>query len=179
MSTISPPTAPEDFHHQRVRVNGTELHYVAAGAQGSPVLMVHGFPETWWIFHKLIPRLSEQHRVRRRRSPWLRRFLARRGGGDSTTSRGLGRAHRPPRRGPCSTTGRTSAAPRRSAPPPTPSSGEYGTAIETGLPGFGFSRTLADVTSGGAQYIGVLVAPGIPEMLLGRARSSPTTRSRP
>ena len=30
---------------------------------GSPVLMVHGFPETWWTFHKLIPRLSEQHRV--------------------------------------------------------------------------------------------------------------------
>src|SRR4029077_8931314 len=49
--------------HQRVRVNGTELHYVSAGTEGSPVLLVHGFPETWWIFRKLIPLLSEHHRV--------------------------------------------------------------------------------------------------------------------
>jgi pimeloyl-ACP methyl ester carboxylesterase len=39
------------------------------------------------------------------------------------------------------------------------------TAIETGLAGFGVER-LADVTRGGAWYIGVLVAPGIPELLL-------------
>ena len=31
--------------------------------QGSPVLLVHGFPETWWTFRKLIPLLSERHRV--------------------------------------------------------------------------------------------------------------------
>ncbi|WP_216368890.1 alpha/beta hydrolase [Dictyobacter arantiisoli] len=44
------------------------------------------------------------------------------------------------------------------------------TAIETGLPGFGAER-LADVTHGGTWYIGVLVAPHIPEMLLtGRER---------
>ena len=45
------------------------------------------------------------------------------------------------------------------------------TAIETGLPGFGFEM-LADVTHGGAWHIGVLAAPGIPEMLLaGRERA--------
>src|SRR4051794_35416110 len=49
--------------HHHVRLNGTELHYVAAGDSGSPVLLVHGFPETWWTFHKLIPLLSAQHRV--------------------------------------------------------------------------------------------------------------------
>ncbi|WP_228563581.1 alpha/beta fold hydrolase [Catenulispora rubra] len=44
------------------------------------------------------------------------------------------------------------------------------TAIETGLPGFGM-EALADVTHGGVWYIGVLTAPGIPEMLLiGRER---------
>ena len=43
-------------------------------------------------------------------------------------------------------------------------------AIETGLPGFGLEM-LADVTHGGAWHIGVLAAPGIPEMLLaGRER---------
>ena len=36
---------------------------MSAGTEGSPVLLVHGFPETWWTFHKLIPRLSEHHRV--------------------------------------------------------------------------------------------------------------------
>ena len=45
------------------RVNGTDLHYVAAGTTGSPILLVHGFPETWWGFHKLIPLLSDRHRV--------------------------------------------------------------------------------------------------------------------
>ena len=45
------------------------------------------------------------------------------------------------------------------------------TAIETGLPGFGLEM-LADVTHGGAWHIGVLAAPGIPEMLLaGRERA--------
>ena len=46
------------------------------------------------------------------------------------------------------------------------------TAIEMGLPGFGLER-LADVTHGGTWHIGVLAAPGIPEMLLaGREPSS-------
>jgi pimeloyl-ACP methyl ester carboxylesterase len=39
------------------------------------------------------------------------------------------------------------------------------TAIETGLPGFGLEM-LADVTHGGVWHIGMLAAPGIPEMLL-------------
>ncbi|GAA3141310.1 hypothetical protein GCM10010466_35390 [Planomonospora alba] len=39
------------------------------------------------------------------------------------------------------------------------------TAIEMGLPGFGL-EALADVTHGGAWHIGVLAAPGIPELLL-------------
>lgn len=44
-------------------------------------------------------------------------------------------------------------------------------AIETGLPGFGVEM-LADVARGGAWHIGVLAAPGIPEMLLaGRERA--------
>ncbi|CAM5608903.1 MULTISPECIES: alpha/beta fold hydrolase [Streptomyces] len=38
-------TIPGVDHH-RVSVNGTELQYVAAGGAGSPVLLVHGFPET-------------------------------------------------------------------------------------------------------------------------------------
>jgi pimeloyl-ACP methyl ester carboxylesterase len=44
------------------------------------------------------------------------------------------------------------------------------TAIEMGLPGFGLEG-LADITHGGTWHIGVMAAPGIPEMLLaGRER---------
>jgi pimeloyl-ACP methyl ester carboxylesterase len=39
------------------------------------------------------------------------------------------------------------------------------TAIEMGLAGFGLER-LGDITHGGSWHIGVLAAPGIPEMLL-------------
>src|SRR6516225_3376904 len=53
-ATPASPGAPEVTHH-RARVNGTTLHYVAAGTTGSPVLLVHGFPETWRAFRKLIP----------------------------------------------------------------------------------------------------------------------------
>ena len=49
--------------HYYVNLNGTELHYVSAGTVGSPVLLVHGFPETWWVFNKLIPLLSKYHQV--------------------------------------------------------------------------------------------------------------------
>ena len=55
-------TLPGITHH-RVEVNATTLHYVAAGTSGTPILLVHGFPETWWAFRKLIPLLAEHHRV--------------------------------------------------------------------------------------------------------------------
>src|SRR5450755_4073368 len=56
------PALPGVTHHY-AEVNGTELHYVAAGTEGPPVLLVHGFPETWWTFRKLIPLLAASHRV--------------------------------------------------------------------------------------------------------------------
>ena len=51
------------IQHHQAEVNGTMLHYVSAGTSGSPILLVHGFPETWWAFHKLIPLLATKHRV--------------------------------------------------------------------------------------------------------------------
>lgn len=50
-------TISEVTHH-RVALNGTNLHYVSAGTTGSPILLVHGWPETWWTFHKVIPALA-------------------------------------------------------------------------------------------------------------------------
>ncbi len=49
--------------HHSAKVNGTELHYVETGTEGPPILLVHGFPETWWTFRKIIPLLATSHRV--------------------------------------------------------------------------------------------------------------------
>src|SRR3984957_15948598 len=49
--------------HHYAKVNGTKLRYVSAGTKGTPVLLVHGFPETWWAFRKLIPLLAASPRV--------------------------------------------------------------------------------------------------------------------
>jgi pimeloyl-ACP methyl ester carboxylesterase len=159
--------------HRRVRLNGTELHYVAAGTAGSPVLLVHGFPETWWVFHKLIPRLSERHRVF---------AVDLRGFGDSATATPEHDSAMSAKDlsdliawldvGPVHLTGQDISGPTTFRVAAThPDLVRSYTGIETGLPGFGAER-LADVTHGGAWHIGVLAAPGIPEMLLtGRERA--------
>lgn len=43
-------------------VNGVRLHYVTAGS-GDPVVLLPGWPRTWWEFHKIIPGLAATHRV--------------------------------------------------------------------------------------------------------------------
>ena len=55
--TAAAASIPEVTHHHTL-LNDTDLHYVSAGSDGTPVLLVHGFPETWWAFHKLIPLLG-------------------------------------------------------------------------------------------------------------------------
>ncbi|MFJ5841913.1 alpha/beta fold hydrolase [Streptomyces shenzhenensis] len=165
-------TVPGVDHH-RVSVNGTELHYVSAGTAGSPVLLVHGFPETWWVFHRLIPLLSGRHQVF---------AVDLRGFGDSATAdaehtgataaEDLIELIERLDLGPVHVTGQDISGPTtfRVAATRPELVRSYG-AIETGLPGFGL-ETLADVTHGGAWHVGLLAAPGIPEMLLtGRERA--------
>jgi len=169
--TAAGASIPEITHHHTL-LNDTDLHYVSAGSDGSPVLLVHGFPETWWAFHKLIPLLAAEHRVIAVDLP---------GFGDSgnapqdSTSAtaaetlrelidelDLGAVHLTGQDISGVTTFRLAAV--------HPELVRSFAAIETGLPGFGL-ETLADVTHGGTWHIGMLAAPGIPEMLLaGRER---------
>ncbi|WP_199509235.1 alpha/beta fold hydrolase [Nucisporomicrobium flavum] len=158
--------------HHTAEVNGTVLHYVAAGDSGSPILLIHGFPETWWAFHKLIPLLAESHRVF---AVDLRGFgdsQAATDGHDSATAAedlhqligllGVGPVHLTGQDIAGATVFRLATA--------HPEDVRSLTAVEMGLPGFGL-EALADVTHGGAWHIGVLAAPGIPELLLtGRER---------
>ena len=46
------------------QVNGVRLHYVIGGAATAPmVVLLHGWPETWWEYHKVAPLLAAHYRV--------------------------------------------------------------------------------------------------------------------
>lgn len=157
--------------HHHAAVNGTRLHYVSAGSDGPPILLVHGFPESWWTFHKLIPLLAARHRVY---------AVDLRGFGDSdvaapdhdsaTAAEDLHGLIE--HLGPVHLLGQDiSGATVFRLATTHPGDVLSLTAVEMGLPGFGL-EALADVTHGGAWHIGVLAAPGVPEMLLaGRERA--------
>ena len=154
--------------HHRANVNGTELHYVAAGTSGSPILLVHGFPETWWTFRKIIPLLAAKHRVF---------AVDLRGFGDSANAPGdydsktvaedLHHLIAELGVGPVHLIGQDiSGATVFRLAVTHPEDVLSLTAIEMGLAGFGLER-LADVTHGGAWHIGILAAPGAVQVLLG------------
>src|ERR1700689_3676984 len=157
--------------HHYAKVNGTNLRYVSAG-KGTQVLLVPGFPGTWWTFRKLIPLLAANHRVY---------AVDLRGFGDSDNGSGAYDSKTSAEDlhllietldvGPVHLTGQDiSGATVLRLAATYPDEVRSLTAIEMGLPGFGL-ETLADITHGGNWHIGVLAAPDIPEMLLaGRER---------
>jgi hypothetical protein len=50
------------FSHHMASVNGIQLHYVIGG-QGDPVVLLHGWPETWYAWHKVMPALAKNYTV--------------------------------------------------------------------------------------------------------------------
>ena len=164
---MTTPATIAGVDHRTTHVNGTTLHYVSAGDTGSPVLLVHGFPESWWAFHRLIPLLARTHRVF---AVDLRGFgdsaPATAGGVDSATvAEDLHELVRHLDVGPVHLLGQdiAGAAVFRLAATHPDEVASF-TAVELGLAGFGLER-LADVTHGGAWHIGVLAAPGIADLL--------------
>ncbi|CEA09391.1 Soluble epoxide hydrolase [Arthrobacter saudimassiliensis] len=165
--TLNPSTATLNaVEHHTAAVNGTDLHYVSAGEAGPPILLVHGFPESWWAFSKLIPLLAPTHRVY---------AVDLRGFGDSAPAEedfssavAAEDLHRLIRRldvGPVHLVGQDIAGGalfRLAAAHPEDLVSFTG--IEMGLPGFGL-EAFADVTRGGSWHLGALAAPGIPELL--------------
>src|SRR4051812_3063918 len=59
-----PTTLPDvdGVTHRYATVNGVRLHYAEAG-DGDPLLLVHGWPQHWWMWRAYIPRLAERFRV--------------------------------------------------------------------------------------------------------------------
>jgi pimeloyl-ACP methyl ester carboxylesterase len=50
------------FKHQTTEVNGVRIHYVVGG-KGEAVVLLHGFPQTWYEWHKVMPALAEKYTV--------------------------------------------------------------------------------------------------------------------
>lgn len=48
--------------HRTARVNGIRLHYVVEG-EGPPVVLLHGWPQTWYHWRKIIPTLARRYTV--------------------------------------------------------------------------------------------------------------------
>ena len=52
----------DEFASESAPVNGIMLHYVRGG-NGPAVILVHGFPEDWFEYHAIMPRLAKQFTV--------------------------------------------------------------------------------------------------------------------
>ncbi len=50
------------LEHHTSKINGIKIDYVTAG-DGPPVVLLHGFPETWFAWRHQIPVLAERYRV--------------------------------------------------------------------------------------------------------------------
>jgi pimeloyl-ACP methyl ester carboxylesterase len=50
------------FFADTAQVNGTTLHYVRGGA-GPAIILIHGFPEDWYAYHRIMPQLAKQYTV--------------------------------------------------------------------------------------------------------------------
>jgi hypothetical protein len=50
------------FLHHMASVNGIQLHYVIGG-KGDPVVLLHGWPETWYEWRHVMPALAKNYTV--------------------------------------------------------------------------------------------------------------------
>lgn len=46
------------FRHDFIEADGQQLHYVRGG-QGRPVVLLHGFPATWYDYQSIMPQLAD------------------------------------------------------------------------------------------------------------------------
>ena len=46
-----------DYTHHKTTVNGIQLHYVIGGEKGDLIVLLHGWPQTWYEWRHIIPQL--------------------------------------------------------------------------------------------------------------------------
>jgi len=54
---------PHDFEHHYIQVNGIRMHYASAGHGPRPLVMLHGFPESWYSWRHQLMALGENYTV--------------------------------------------------------------------------------------------------------------------
>ena len=59
--SLKSPNDPRVTHHY-ADLGEVLLHYVTAG-EGPPVVLIHGYPQTWWEWRHQIPALAEKYTV--------------------------------------------------------------------------------------------------------------------
>ncbi|NEU70207.1 alpha/beta hydrolase [Spirosoma agri] len=50
------------FTSNYLMVNDVRLHYILGG-QGKPLVLLPGWPQTWWSYHKIMPLLADRYQV--------------------------------------------------------------------------------------------------------------------
>ena len=62
--TISERPMPhlEGATHRHVTVRGVRLHLAECGS-GEPVVLLHGFPQHWYVWRRVVPLLAADHRL--------------------------------------------------------------------------------------------------------------------
>ncbi len=61
-ATHSDPRFTSTFAHQFTEIDGVRMHYVSGG-HGTPVVLIHGWPQTWYGWWPIMPALAEHHTV--------------------------------------------------------------------------------------------------------------------
>ncbi|WP_407690771.1 alpha/beta fold hydrolase [Saccharothrix syringae] len=61
-ATAQDPGFASTFRHEFADVDGVRLHYVTGGS-GSPVVLLHGWPRTWFGWWPIMPALAGHHTV--------------------------------------------------------------------------------------------------------------------
>lgn len=61
-ATRNDPAFNASFEHCFHTVLGVQMHYVIGG-QGRPLVLLHGWPQTWYEWHGLLPELAEDRLV--------------------------------------------------------------------------------------------------------------------
>ncbi|NUP68177.1 MAG: alpha/beta fold hydrolase, partial [Nonomuraea sp.] len=62
VATQDDPEFAGTFRHEFAEVDGVRMHYVTGG-RGTPVVLIHGWPQTWYGWWPIMPDLARHHTV--------------------------------------------------------------------------------------------------------------------
>ncbi|MBO2448198.1 alpha/beta hydrolase [Actinomadura barringtoniae] len=61
-ATRNDPAFKNAFRHEFADVDGVRMHYVTGG-RGTPVVLIHGWPQSWYGWWPIMPAIAKKHTV--------------------------------------------------------------------------------------------------------------------